>query len=322
MNSKLLEFFGYLLVTPQNREPGSQIRKGGVSSFIVHGTMKRCYCLRLGLATLLLLVGCVTTGAPELRNLETVAEVYEETIPSGVTTESGKLIYIGVYGGELPSWPEAEGFDPQHWSGYRKINPYSDGDLSDVAFHQSNLNVIGLRIGRQFPNSVTFVIRGDSTVVAGTVQRFYTPGDRVYLAGFSNGGAAVVDAAYILKQQNIPVQMTAQVDAIGTRDLIPRNVTRAFNFYSLNDLFCRGKRKMSAEDPNSTQVTNKPIPDPQGPFTWGFCTVHRNMDSDRRVWKPIVDYIIKSESVQERLRGSIKIRQKKAKKTDDEVHPL
>jgi pimeloyl-ACP methyl ester carboxylesterase len=233
-------------------------------------------------------------GAPELRKLDIVTEVYDEQLAALTPGKLGKLIYVGVYGGDLPSWSEAEGFDPQHWLPYEKIDPSNDSELNAVAYRESVLNVIGLRAAKQFPNSVTLVVRGDSVVVADTVEHFYNDGDRVYLAGFSNGGSVIVDAAGTLQERGIPVQMTAQVDSFGFIDTIPANVTRAFNFYLEGDYWCRGRSNMVAEDPGSTHLTNNPISDPQGPFT-GNCSVHRNMDSDPRVWKAIVNYIIKTE---------------------------
>ena len=102
--------------------------------------------------------------------------------------------------------------------------------------------------------------------------------------------------------------MTAQIDSIGSGNIVPRNVNRAINFYSTGDPICSGKKKMLAEDPSSTQVTNQVIQNPKGPFTWGFCTVHRNMDSEPRVWKAILGYIIKSESA---LKRSTSLRTKR-----------
>lgn len=250
----------------------------------------------IALLVALLSGGCVTTGAPRLKNLDQLTEIYDLKYSNTTTSTTNKKIYVGVYGGNLPPESEAEGFDPQHWPPYQQVNPFSDNELSQIAFQESVLNVIGLRIAKQFPDSVTLVIRGDGDVVAETVERFYFTGDRVYLAGFSFGGNAVVEAAQALKQKGIPVAMTAQIDSIGFRDVIPSNVARAFNFHSVGDFFCPGKNKIVAEDPCVTLVTNQSIPDPKGPFTWGTCTVHRNMDSDPRVWKTIVDYILQSDT--------------------------
>ncbi len=250
----------------------------------------------------------MTTGAPELKNLDDVTDTYDKKFSLSATIKAGKVIYIGVYGGELAHWPHAEGFDSQQWAPYEKIDSFNNRNLNDLAFNESILNVIGLRVARQFPNSVTFIIRGDYLVVADTVKRYYSEGDRIYLTGFSNGGSAIIDAAQLLMKQNIPVQMTAQIDSIGSGDIVPRNVSRAFNFHSTGDPICSGKKKMLAEDPSSTQVTNQVIQNPKGPFTWGFCTVHRNMDSEPRVWKAILGYIIKSESA---LKRSTSLRTKR-----------
>jgi hypothetical protein len=35
---------------------------------------------------------------------------------------------------------------------------------------------------------------------------------------------------------------------------------------------------------------NIAVPDPTGPYS-GFCAEHRNIDSDPRVWKALVEYL-------------------------------
>jgi hypothetical protein len=75
---------------------------------------------------------------------------------------------------------------------------------------------------------------------------------------------------------------------------VPGNVIQAFNFFVPSRFsFCPGRVKLVAEDPAVTRVANVPVPDPWGPFT-GFCAAHRNIDSDPRVWKPVLQYVIES----------------------------
>ena len=53
------------------------------------------------------------------------------------------------------------------------------------------MHVAALHIGRQFPNSITFMIRGDSQVVSDLLDAIYEVGDRILLVGHSFGGGVV-----------------------------------------------------------------------------------------------------------------------------------
>ena len=166
--------------------------------------------------------------------------------------------------------------------------------MNETAFHESLMHVLAIQISRLFPNSITLMIRGDSEVVVDVVKYLYSPGDKIYLAGHSQGGAVVGDSVYELKKRGIPVQMIAQMEGFRSYVTVPSNVARAFNFYvPSNFAFCPGRDKLEAEAPALTRVSNVPIENPRGPFT-GFCADHRNIDSDPRVWKTILKYVIDS----------------------------
>ena len=99
--------------------------------------------------------------------------------------------------------------------------------------------------------------------------------------------------------------MTAHIDnidllsLIGSNITIPSNVKRAFNFYypPPPDSLCPlvGSSTITAENPTATVITSTPISDPVGPDD-GVCIAHRNMDNDRRIWPPIMNYIVQSTS--------------------------
>ena len=57
-----------------------------------------------------------------------------------------------------------------------------------------------------------------------------------------------------------------------------------------------GKSEIKAKNPNVTEVTNEPIPDPQGPDEADdpACNPHTNIDNDSRVWQQMLDYIIQT----------------------------
>lgn len=231
---------------------------------------------------------------PELKKLQSLTEISSAVSVSSRSPQPKKIIYIGVYGGNPPPREEAEWFDPRHWPYYPKVDPLSDKELDEIALRQSGLDAIGLRVGALFPHSVTLILKADSDLVADIVERLYLKGDKVYLAGHSFGGSVVGYAARELKKRKIPVQMTAQMESVWADGLIPDNVVRAFNFYVPSRFaLCPGRERVEAEDSSVTHVTNEAIPDPKGPYD-GLCAEHRNLDNDPRVWKSVVDYVVRS----------------------------
>lgn len=204
----------------------------------------------------------------------------------------GRIIFIGVYGGDVPSWETARYFIPEDWPPYQSFR--EENDLKRIAYHDSLMHVLALEISRRFPDSIALMIKGDSEVVADVVKYLYSPGDKLYITGHSQGGAVVADAVHELKKANIPVQMLAEMEGFLAYEIVPANVVQAFNFYVPSAFaLCPGRVALKAEAPARTRVTNVPIPDPWGPFS-GFCAAHRNIDSDPRVWKPVLQYIIES----------------------------
>jgi hypothetical protein len=208
------------------------------------------------------------------------------------SSKQGRIVYIGVYGGEVPPWEQARYFIPKDWPPYQNLR--EEKDLERIAFHDSLMHVLALEISRRFPDSITVMIKGDSEVVADVAKYLYSRGDTLYLVGHSQGGAVVADTARELKRAGIPIQMTAQMEGFLSDETVPSNVIQAFNFFVPSAFaLCPGRVKLVAEDPAATRVTNVPVPDPWGPFTV-FCAAHRNIDSDPRVWKPVLQYVIES----------------------------
>lgn len=204
----------------------------------------------------------------------------------------GRIIYIGVYGGQVPTWEGARYFIPKDWPSYQKLS--GEEELARIAYHDSLMHVLALEIARRFPDSVTVMVKGDTEVVAEVARYLYAPGDKLYLVGHSQGGAVVADAAVALRDARIPIQMIAEMEGFLAYRIVPRNVIQAFNFYVPTTFsICPGRDKLEAEDPAATRIVNIAVPDPWGPFN-GPCAPHRNIDSDPRVWKPVLQYIIES----------------------------
>ena len=206
---------------------------------------------------------------------------------------AGRIIYIGAYGGQVPGWDAAPRyFMPKDWPAYQNLT--GEDGLSRIAYHDSLMHVLALEIARRIPDSITLMIKGDGEVVADVARYLYSPGDRLYLIGHSQGGAAVAEAALKLKEANVPIAMLIEMEGFFAHDIVPSNVAQAFNFYVPTTFsICPGEAKLKAEDPAATRVANIAVPDPWGPFN-GPCAPHRNIDSDPRVWKPLLQQILES----------------------------
>jgi pimeloyl-ACP methyl ester carboxylesterase len=77
----------------------------------------------------------------------------------------------------------------------------------------------------------------------------------IILYGHSMGGATVVKLARKLQALEVPVQLTVQIDSIGTGDRdIPANVVHAANFYQRNGVVLRGLSEIRARDPQATTI--------------------------------------------------------------------
>lgn len=78
---------------------------------------------------------------------------------------------------------------------------------------------------------------------------------KVILVGHSMGGWAMVMVARELRNRNIPVELTIQVDSVGITDYtIPRNVKSAAIFHA-NDIFMFLTTKhLRREDPSRTKI--------------------------------------------------------------------
>jgi hypothetical protein len=256
----------------------------------------------LFLALSFILASCAAGAAPPTDKPRPLPESKKFTRPGdlsdvigempGTRSTGGRIIYIGVYGGDVPSWDGARYFNPKEWAPYRDVD--GEKEFNEVAFHESVMHVVAIQISRLFSNAITLMIRGDSDVLADVIVYLYSPGDKIYLVGHSQGGAVIAQAAFELQRRGIPVAMLAQIEGFLSYVTVPGNVTRAFNFYVPSRLaLCPGRQRLEPESPAVTQVSNVAIDDPWGPFN-GPCAAHRNIDSDPRVRKTILQYVMDS----------------------------
>ena len=228
---------------------------------------------------------------PELKRVHSAAEFEEQIAPLIGEVKQPKVIFIGVYGGNPPPWENAAWFDPQRWQAYRAVDLRDEPGLNRIAYHDSLMHVVALYVGRLFPNSLTLMIQGDSDVVSDMISLVYARGDQILLAGHSFGGQVVSEVAQDLSKKAIPVEMVAYLESVWANGLIPANVRQAFNFYvPVSFAVCPGLSAIHAENEHATQLSNIAVPNPAGPYS-GFCAAHRNIDSDPRVWKALVEYL-------------------------------
>jgi len=248
-------------------------------------------------------------------------QTVEATFALQPNPDAAKIIYIGVCGAAKigdECRKDSGWYDPRDEEDFRSFNPLLDSDLEGLALYSSGFDSIGLRVGTLLPNSVTLIAsfsmltsladlgsfagfnRQTSSIIVDIVKQFYRSDDKVYLVGHSLGGGIVVDAARILKEENIPVELAGIADGIMIDKKISSNVARAMNYYNPNGV-CPLKllvaTDITQDSQSLTEVSNTPVvdPPPQGPSDDSEpCGGHKNMDNDPRVWKPFMNYILRS----------------------------
>jgi len=78
---------------------------------------------------------------------------------------------------------------------------------------------------------------------------------KVIIYGHSLGGWATLAVARRLAAQNIPVELTVQIDSVGFTDgIVPANVKEAANYYRWAILPPYGRKKIQAKNPEATQI--------------------------------------------------------------------
>ena len=136
----------------------------------------------------------------------------------------------------------------------------------------------------------------------GTLDEQERASARLIVYGQSFGGAAVVKLARQLKNMNVPIALTVQVDSVGRNDsIIPDNVARAANLFQRNGWFIKGEPQIRAEDPARTAIvgnfefdyTNKKIDiSSVSIMKKAFRVAHTKMEYDQQVWDKVESLIL------------------------------
>jgi hypothetical protein len=129
---------------------------------------------------------------------------------------------------------------------------------------------------------------------------------RLIVYGMSFGGAAVAKLSHQLKQENIPVLLSIQIDSVGRGDSkVPSNVKRAANLFQRSGKIIRGEPELYPENSSRTQIignfeydyTNSSID--VSNVSWIkkiFRVAHTKMDRDPAVWSRVESLILEEIS--------------------------
>ena len=80
-------------------------------------------------------------------------------------------------------------------------------------------------------------------------------GPRIILVGHSTGGWAMLSVARELRNKDIPVELTIQVDSVGIDDVtLPSNVKEGAIFYAHDPLMFMTTKRLKLEDSSKTKI--------------------------------------------------------------------
>jgi len=200
----------------------------------VHGTAVR------GAALLIAATGCAPAGFIPRPNGHT-AEFGAEKISSTATSRSDcTIIYAGFVGAMETSEHKASGIvqirNTLRGPAYsdvcaKSFLPYdSRGGFGWILTH--------------------FPLHAGSLSVEESLR-----GPRIILVGHSTGGWAMLNVARDLRDKNIPVELTIQVDSVGIDDVtVPRNVKECAIFHAHDYLMFMTTKRLKVEDSSKTKI--------------------------------------------------------------------
>ena len=203
--------------------------------------------------------------------------------------DRGQILILGFMGGREP-WNNDDRYVRKLALKLRSLN---DPRLSIETIENTKRSL-----------AIELIIRAFDRDRDGKLDQLERSSGRLILYGQSFGGAAVVKLARQLKEMDIPVLLTVQVDSVGRDDSkIPSNVARAANLFQSNGWFIRGEPEIRAEDPARTEITgnfkfdysHSSIDISGVPFMKkAFRVAHTRMEYDPAVWAKVENLILDS----------------------------
>ncbi len=179
-----------------------------------------------------ILLGLITGGALLSQHLRDL------TTPQPMPAHSTLL--IGFLGG-VERWNDAH-------RGVRQVALRARQRSTPPVFAETFEN-------RHLSRAVSLIVRALDQDRDGRLDATERQSARLIIFGQSLGGSTTVRLAEKLRDLEIPVLLTVQVDSVGWHDqVIPRNVRTAANFYQHGRLTIRGLNSIYAQDPSCTQI--------------------------------------------------------------------
>jgi len=240
--------------------------------------VQRRWLLPVVLICLTLSCGCILHRGQRFRNFTTPTPL-----------ERNHILILGFMGGREP-WNNA------------------DRSVRKLALRLRSMNEPGVWVetveNKKRSLAIELIVKAFDANQDGKLNERERDTIRLILYGQSFGGAAVVKLARQLKQMEVPVLLTVQVDSIGRGDrMIPSNVDRAANLFQRNGWFIRGEPQIRADDPAKTTIVSnlefdyadKRIDISGVPFMKkAFRVAHTRMEYDPEVWARVEELILDS----------------------------
>ena len=244
---------------------------------------KKRVIARLGFLTALGFFIALQTGCASLRG----QQYFHFSTPTPI--DDNQTLILGFLGGR-ENWDESS-------RGVRQLSMKIDAmNLPDV--HIETLE------NRKRDLAMELILNSFDSNQDGYLDERERGSARLIMFGHSLGGAAVVKLSNNLNDLGIPVLLTVQIDSVGfTYDdhLIPSNVRRAANLFQLDGWLLLGEDKISAQDPNKTEIIanlkfdykDKEVDMSGVPWKRRLLSVpHSKMDADPEVWSTVEQLIL------------------------------
>lgn len=235
-------------------------------------------CLLFGLLTTVIIsqMGCSWFNRQQYHNFNTLTPIHEKNV-----------LVMGILGGN-ERWDDDT-------RGIRQLAL----KLSTMDFPDVNVETLE---NRKLDLAMELIHNAFDRNLDRQLDDYERASARLILFGHSLGGSAAIKLSRRLKEMDVPVLLTVQVDSVGLKDhIVPSNVLRAANLFQQNGWILKGERKIEAEDPTSTTIIdniefdyrNRGVDMSGVPLERRLFSVpHSKMDAEPEVWSIVEEMII------------------------------